>query len=209
MRHSPLCFTGISALGIRSFTSSLSLGERHRRAGELHLQGWFPGRSSRLRQRMPWANPILACSVFPLFPHSAGARLFRMTRARKGSGCCHRAVIRHIQEFGIVSECMPADSGAQASRFCSGFDVLLLDFFLPVRLLRGGIWEHPILIPLEAALLFPVEQHFCQICRRKIKVQSERTIAQKQGCRRSRYGSSDKSKPSLSSVESREWKYCI
>jgi hypothetical protein len=31
------------------------------------------------------------------------ARLCRMTRARKGSGCCHRAVIRHIQEFGIVA----------------------------------------------------------------------------------------------------------
>jgi hypothetical protein len=108
MRHSPLCFTGISALAIRSFTSSLSFGERHRRAGQLHLQGWFPDRSRRLRQRMPWANPILACSVFRLFPHSAGARLCRMTWARKGSGCCHRAVIRHIQEFGIVPERVPA-----------------------------------------------------------------------------------------------------
>jgi hypothetical protein len=65
---------------------------------------------------------------------------------------------------------MPADSGAQASRFCSGFDVLLLDFFLPVRLLRGGIWENPILIPLEAALLFPVEQHFCQIIIERNKI---------------------------------------
>src|SRR5258708_35063805 len=69
-----------------------------------------------------------------------------------------------------VPECVPSDSGAQACRFCSGFDVLLLDSFLPVRLLRRGIWEHPILIPLEAALLFPVEQHSCQIIIERNKI---------------------------------------
>src|SRR5258707_9624742 len=57
---------------------------------------------------MPWANPILACSVFRVFPHSAGVRLCRMTRVRKGSGWCHRAVIRHIPEFGIVTQGMQA-----------------------------------------------------------------------------------------------------
>lgn len=67
-------------------TSSLPFGELHRRAGQLHLQGWFPGRSRILRQRVPWANPILACSIFRLFPRSAGARLCRMTRIGKGSG---------------------------------------------------------------------------------------------------------------------------
>jgi hypothetical protein len=127
MRQSPLRFTGISALAIRPFTSSLSFGQRHRRAGQLHLQGGFPGRSRRLGQRMPWANPILACSVFRLLPHSAGARLCRMTRARKGSSCCHRAVIQHIQEFGIVS-----DSALRSAQS-------------PVVIRQSvGPWEHPL-----------------------------------------------------------------
>jgi len=35
-----------------------------------------------------------------------------MTRVRKGSDCCHRAVNRHIPEFGIVQSIF--SSGAQA-----------------------------------------------------------------------------------------------
>jgi hypothetical protein len=119
----------ISTLAIRFLTSSSSFGERHRRAVQLHLQGWFPGRSriSTPKHALGESHPRLLC--FRLFPHGAGARLCRMTRVRKGSGRCHRTVVRHIPEFGIApyAECgivgthSLGRTATAAERRCTGF----------------------------------------------------------------------------------------
>ncbi len=62
----------IDALGRYMDPSSLSFGERRRRASQLHLQGRFPGWSRMLRQRTPGTIPFLSSPVFRVFPPPAG-----------------------------------------------------------------------------------------------------------------------------------------
>jgi hypothetical protein len=95
MRHSPLCFAGILALAITSFNILPFLSRGSSACQPAASARLDPRPVQNIRQRMLWANPILACSVFQLSPHSAGARICRMTRVRKGS---HSAIAR---SFGI------------------------------------------------------------------------------------------------------------